>query len=212
MDANDRDSFVKRLTVVAEMFGKSLSPALVVLYFDALRDVPTDAVFRALGASCQSCEFFPKPVELRQLALGDSEDATESAWMLLRAAMVRVGGYASLIVDDAALGEAITAMFQTWPIACSQELTSEMWASRRKEFGRVYAVLRQRGLSGSRYLSGQCEMQNSGILDWLRFVPVSRLTGERIRQLSYAEADEARMTLATTANALARIDSEGFDR
>jgi hypothetical protein len=200
MHVNDSSEFVRRLVLLGELFDALLSPAKQALYFEALRDLPFDEVAAALNAAAKVCTFMPKPAELRKLAVGDDEDQAEQAWLALRGAMRSAGAYASLATEDPALGDTIAAMFGTWPEACHTELSPEMWSSKRKEFGRVYRVLRDRGLVGSRYLAGIAEQQNAGRSDWLKYVTVAVL-GPRgtIRQLRGDEAETYRTALAAVA-------------
>jgi hypothetical protein len=120
--------------------------------------------------------------------------------MALRYAMRSVGSYASVLIADPALAGAIVAVFDSWPAACQLELSPEMWIAKRKEFGRVYQVLVDRGLVGARYLPGICEQQNAGLADWLRYVDVRRLIGTRIETLSFDEAEQARSQVAARSH------------
>lgn len=206
MDTADNAAFRQRLIGLAEVFDVKLSPQRVALYFEALRDLEFGAVVDALNQAVRIAKFFPRPAEIRTLALGDTEDRAESAWISFRQAMTRAGSYASLSVADAALGETILAMFGSWPAACAQELSQEMWSSKRKEFGRVYRVLCQRHLEGSRYLTGICEQQNTGREDWLRYVPVHRLdAGGLSHQLSLEDADRERLQIAARSSGLSQL-------
>lgn len=199
MDIADNVEFRNRLIVLADLFDVKLSPQRQALYFEALRDLAFDAVANAFGQAAKTCKFFPKPVELRSLAVGDVEDQAETAWMDLKRAMGRVGSYSSLITD-ATLGEAIRAVFGSWPEACTMELSPEMWTAKRKEFGRVYRVLRDRQLVGSRYLPGLCEIQNAGIDAWAKYVPVAQLMAGDVQVLRASEADAARTAIAATSH------------
>lgn len=207
MDLSDNQEFRNRLVMLAEVFDVKLSPGRQVLYFEALRDIPLTEVIRALNQAVKSCKFFPRPAELRTFALGDSEDRTEAAWMLLRKALSAVGSYASVSIHDAALGEAILALWGSWPAACATELTPEMWAAKRKEFGRVYRVLVDRQLDGARYLQGMCEQQNAGRPEWNRFVPVHRIAGDTITPLSLEAADEERLMIAAVRSGLTQLNA-----
>lgn len=200
MHVNDSGEFVRRLVVLGELFDVALSPAKQALYFEALRDLPFPEVAVSLNAAAKACTFMPKPAELRKLAIGDDEDLAEQAWLAFRGAMRSAGAYASLATQDPALGDTIVAMFGGWPEACSEELSPEMWSSRRKEFGRVYRVLKDRGLRGSRYLPGTCEQGNAGRPEWLKYVNVAvlGLKGE-IQQLRGDEADDYRTALSAAA-------------
>lgn len=206
MDVGDSGELVRRLNALGELYNVTLSPARKALYFEALRDLPFEAVAAALSQATRTCKFMPLPAEIRQLAVGDVEDAAESAWMAIRQAMQRAGAYASL-VTDAAVGEAVLAVFGSWPEACALDLSPEMWASKRKEFGRVYRVLTQRVLTGSRYLVGVTEQQNGGRVEWLKFVPVFRLDGPAVERLSLADAETCRGQIAAIAHEFRRIGS-----
>lgn len=212
MTAEDSAQFVLKLTALGEIFGVKISAARAALYFEALADLSLEDVLRGLKAAAQGNQFFPKPVEIRTLAVGDSEDRIEDAWLRFKAAMAQVGSYASLAVTDAALGETILSMFGSWPAACQAELSPEMWASKRKEFGRTYRVMVQRGLSGSRYLAGQCERLNAGRQDWLKFVQVAQLGPSGVRLLTKAEADEARQLMAAESHEMTSIAAQSVRR
>jgi hypothetical protein len=115
------------------------------------------------------------------------------------------GSYASVVVEDAALGETITALFGSWPAACLADLSPEMWASKRKEFGRVYRVMRQRNLDGVRYLPGIAERDNGFRNHSLRHVPVARIGREAVRTLGEHEAEAARQEIAGVSHALTQM-------
>lgn len=208
MDIADNVEFRNRLVALAEVFDLKLAATRQALYFEALRDLPFEDVARALNHAIKTCTFFPRPAELRTFVLGDGEDVTEAAWMIVRRAMREAGGYASLVCPDPALGDTISALWGSWPAACACELTPEMWAAKRKEFGRVYRVLRGRQLDGVRYLAGLCEMQNAAVEDWKRFIPVSVMDGDRIRSLSVGEADECRQVIAAQSHEFSRMTAE----
>lgn len=207
MTLDDLEVFFGRLAVLAELFDAKFSEAKSEIYFRALEDLPLDDVIAAMNAAARVCTFMPKPAELRKLAVGDDEDLAEQAWLALRGAMRVAGAYASLATADPALGETIVAMFGGWPQACATDLSPEMWSSKRKEFGRIYRVLRDRGFIGHRYLPGTCEQQNAGREDWLRYVPVAVLGAKgEIRQLRGDQADSYRTALAAGAtDAMSRL-------
>lgn len=174
MHADDSAAFTQRLNILGELFEKQLSPAVKALYFDTLRDLPLDAVLTALDCAARTCTFFPKPAEVRALIAGDSELETERAWQLFRATITRVGGYGSPTFEDAAIADAVVAMFGSWEEACWADFSPEMWASKRKEFGRVYALMRAEGRQGSRTLDGYCARMNRlnyGVADPLHGLP-----------------------------------------
>jgi hypothetical protein len=106
----------------------------------------------------------PRPAEIRAIATGGGTDAelvTEAAWQAYRDLAVREGGYASPTVSNPALAETILAVFGSWELACWTELTPEMWAAKRKEFGRVYRLMAERGETAPQRLVGYCERTNT---------------------------------------------------
>jgi hypothetical protein len=208
MDIADNGEFRRRLITLAELFDAKLSPQKQALYFEALRDLPFTAVATGLNQAAKLCTFMPRPAELRTLAVGDAEDHAERAWMAFRAAMRRVGAYASLATVDPALGETITTVFGSWPGACATDLSPEMWAAKRKEFGRVYRVLVDRALVGTRYLCGLCEQQNAGRMEWGTYVPIGVIEGTEVRTLTGAEAEDYRTQVAERASGFSRLDGE----
>lgn len=208
MNTEDQPDFLRRLMALAEVFDVKLSPARSALYFEALRDLPMASAMQALNAAVKGCKFFPRPVELREFAQGNSDDAAEAAWLAFQSAMRRLGAMASVSVRDAALAETVLAMFGSWPEACAAELSPEMWAAKRKEFGRTYRVMRGRMLDGGRYLMGTAERHNGQRGDWLRYTPVGRIDRDgTVLRLSAAEAEAERQQLAAASNEFSRLDA-----
>ena len=67
MTATDRPRFATCLARLAAVFNHEVSTPVAAAYFDALVDVPIEAVEHAAGAYARAGKFFPKPVELRDL-------------------------------------------------------------------------------------------------------------------------------------------------
>lgn len=207
MQSSDKQPFMKTLVTLSELFGKPLSPAVQVLYFDALSDLDAGILASAMNAAAKACTFMPKPAELRSLALGDTEDQAEQAWLGLRKAFGAVGAYRSLVTQDAALGETVTAMFGSWPSACASEFSPEMWSAKRKEFGRIYRVMRARDLSGARYLPGIVERENAGRIEWVKYTEIGLVAPDgQVNLLGPGEAEDARAMLAAEAGRPTRVE------
>lgn len=211
MTTDENGEFSRRLAALAEVFDVKLSAARVALYFESLRDLPLEVVVVAMNQALKGCKFFPRPIELREFAVGNSEDAAEKAWLSFRAALGRLGYMASVAIHDAALAETITAMFGTWAAACASDFSPEMWASKRKEFGRIYGVMRGRRLDGGRYLLGMAESQNQHNPDWMRFVPVGRIGVDgQVKALAPHEAEDEREQLAASASEFSRLNASSI--
>lgn len=154
MTPTDYQPLLERLIGLSEVFRVPLSPAAQALYVEALQDLALPPVLAALGTLVRTARWFPKPAEIRQLVEGDVEARVEQAWLTWRTAARRLGSYRTVVTDDPVLAETLTAVFGGWVQACGAEYSPEMWASKRKEFGRVYQVLAARGLTGPRQLPG----------------------------------------------------------
>jgi hypothetical protein len=68
MTEDDREPFAKHLAACAETLDAPLTPGRIEGYFVALRDLPLDAILHALEAATAVSRFFPKPIEIRELA------------------------------------------------------------------------------------------------------------------------------------------------
>ncbi len=143
MTTDDAPRFVERLTAVAEVFDAKLSEAKLTLYFEALKDLALADVLEGMGLAVRTCKFMPKPVELRELAVGTVEDRGEEAWIEFKDAMRRLGAYRAPVFESV-LAFAITDTFGSWSAACEADLSPEMWASKRKEFLRAFRRHHQR--------------------------------------------------------------------
>jgi hypothetical protein len=206
--AADLPVFTGDLVGLQELLGgPPFSEMKLLLYCDAVNDLPLDALRHAIRAAARTATFFPKPAELRALALGDTADSVEWNWLLFRRAMREHGAYASLATTDPALGATVQAVFGGWPQACAAEFSPEMWTAKRKEFERVYRAFAQQGRAGTGYLPGLVEQQNGGRLEWGKYSTLAVIGATGIRCLQGASADDYRASLA----ALAPVErSEGW--
>lgn len=198
MTLDDFPAFSGRLIAAQEMLdGAPLSEARLTLTFELLADLPLERVVAALDTLMRTRTFnkLPLPGEIREVIVGHLEDRIEQAWVWCRQAMRRAGAYSSLATEDPALGETILAIFDSWPQACVTELSPEMWSSTRKQFGRVYRMFEQRGLTGPRYLPGLIERENAGHPEWTRHVPLVVIGAQAIEQLRGADAERYRAAL-----------------
>ncbi len=70
MTDTDRAAFAQVLTRLLLAFPTSMPPERALVYFEALRDLPLDALERTGYQAAKVCESFPAPVVLRRLAQG----------------------------------------------------------------------------------------------------------------------------------------------
>jgi len=75
---------VDQLTVLAELLGETVSAQRLALSAQTLSDLSEQQLKSAFARAARECKFFPKPVELRELAEGKPEDKmiveAEAAW------------------------------------------------------------------------------------------------------------------------------------
>lgn len=184
MTEADKPRFFRTIIALAETWKEPMSDLRLEGYWMGLSDLKIADIETAAAKAIRGSTYFPRPAELRSIIFGNDAHTAEIAWMAWKNAARRLGAGASVVVEDAALAETLTQMFGGWPEACAKELSPEMWASTRKEFDRVYSVMRERGLTGIRYLIGSHERNNSERSDWQKFTPVGFITGEEVKQLS----------------------------
>jgi hypothetical protein len=185
MTKDDQKEFLQRLVVLGEYFDRELSASLQAAYYDALKIYPREEVFAALSAAMAGSRFFPKIAEIVDWIEGAPEDVAEAAWTDAKTAARRVGGYVSVVLDEA-LGKSIVALFGGWAEFCAAEFSPEMWASKRKEFGRVYSVMRGRCPERLVRLAGECEKNNGQRAEWEQYTSVYVLP--TCRELTHDEA------------------------
>lgn len=162
MTKNDADKFTEILTGVAEVFGEPVSMPRFKAYFAALSDLSIEQVEEAATRLMNSCKFFPKPVEFREVLSGTSADQAEQAWRTFVELSRFESGYPSLQVTDGPLAFAIEHL-GGW-ISATAKLNAasvEMAASYAKEFKASYKLGQWRNAE-PKYLVGQFEAGNRG--------------------------------------------------
>lgn len=190
MTDRERPEFAKALAVLSQAHNESVNELRAEAYWLALNDIPLVDFQRACFRAMRELRFFPKPVELRDLVFGSVQDAIESAWTSWRNAARRLGGTTSVAFSDAALAETLKQIFGGWPEACACELSPEMWSAKRKEFERVYRLMREKSWSAPHMLAGSHERNNASLREWSRFTPHGIIDGDRARAVEPAEFEK----------------------
>ena len=147
MQRSDMAAFGRELIVTAEVFGDTLSEARTLGYFEALMDLPLDAVLAGLRHARRSTRFFPKPAEVRELVQGSVEDRAREAWRCVLGALEHVGTYESVDFGDPLIHAAVEALggwhqAWAWERADGPELLGY-----ERDFVSLYRLYAQRGLS-----------------------------------------------------------------
>lgn len=96
MKKADEGPFAVLITSLAAAFGKDPEPALVDAYFMALEDLKIHDVEAACKEAVRTCEFFPRPVQLRRLA-GEPDTKTKALGAWHDMVTIRDGMHGTLI-------------------------------------------------------------------------------------------------------------------
>ena len=155
---NERETkFFEYMALLGEIFDRKISQVLIEAYFKALKDIPSDLVFQAFEHAIAHCRFFPKPAELRQLALGKDEDSALLAWVIVEKAIRHVGAYDSVRFNDPIIHSAIEGM-GGWVKLCETPETELKWKA--KEFQTLYRAMKGKRVHPE-YLPGIVERDNA---------------------------------------------------
>jgi hypothetical protein len=130
---------------LAEMWDKSLSEAGATMYVAALDGLNADEVERAAAMASRTCERFPPPAVLRELA-GEQkpEDRAVAAWVQVEKAVQRHGSYRSVDFEDRTINAAIRSM-GGWPALCGRpESDFDKWG--RQDFVKAYTAFARMGV------------------------------------------------------------------
>lgn len=89
----DRPAFARGLYALGETFNEPVGELRAEAYFDALADLPVDAVLAAMRQAIRTNRFFPRPVEIRDAVTGSGDDQAELAWGAVVSLVRRRGFY-----------------------------------------------------------------------------------------------------------------------
>ncbi len=152
MTREDFEVFAVELGKTAELLNEPLSEVKVLLHFEALMDLPLDAVLAALRKARATSTYCPRPAEVRALVRGDPDERAEIAWSRVHQAIHNgVGGYQPIDFGDPILHAAVTAMtgwgrFYSLGFYDTEPVTI---ATAKKEFIALYLIYLKRGAPAS---------------------------------------------------------------
>ena len=113
MQQHEFDAFSEMLQAVAEYCGKPLSPGVIAIYWQGLKDLDLPAVRHALNAHVQNPDtgqFMPKIADVRRMLGGTTQDSALRAWAKVDKAVRHIGPYASVAFDDALIHRVVHDM------------------------------------------------------------------------------------------------------
>lgn len=118
MTPDDRPRLARILAVLGETFNEPVSDLRAEGYLMGLNDLTIGQVEQGARRALKTSRFFPRPAELRELAVGSADDSAELAWLELLAEVRRVGSYGVPTLSPT-VGSAMRAVWGTWAQLCA---------------------------------------------------------------------------------------------
>ncbi len=162
MQEVDKREFAEVWGAAWAMYGKSVSPQLLSIAFEALRAYSIEEVRIGLTRHIQSPDtgqFFPKPADVIKHIDGNSDSRAMVAWNKVDKAVRQVGAWTSVMFDDALIHRVISDM-GGWVELC--KVDDREYPFKQKEFLTRYQAYLLRDEVGEypRLLQGIADHQN----------------------------------------------------
>jgi hypothetical protein len=158
----DLSRFAEMIVGVGEVYGKSLTPIVIDVYWSVLKAFKFEEVKKAIYLHLENPDvgrYLPKPADIIMAVEGSSQNQALRAWTKVVSASQRIGVYTSVAFDDALIHAVIEDM-GGWRIFCAVE--TEQLPFVGKEFQERYrGYVIKKPLRYPKYLTGIAESQNS---------------------------------------------------
>lgn len=161
MQTQDSEKFVTAIAAMCSVFGKEADDATFEGFKIGLKDMPIEAIQRAVGEAIRTRKFMPTVAELRELGGEVTPQARAIvAWGVVSKASAG-GYYESVDFDDPVINAAIRNL-GGWLHLCSIEDSNEFESFVRAKFEKVYVALLAAGISAEQGapLIGYYDQQN----------------------------------------------------
>ena len=162
MNMNQYERFMAALTAVAEMHGKSVSEAVGLMWWEALKGYDLEQVENGFAAHVRnpdSGQWMPKPADIIREIDGCRKDRGALAWAKAFDAMGRVGAYSSVAFDDPII-HAVIEDLGGWTKVCRTDGNEVGYVQHR--FCEAYRAYAGRpDLTYPKYLTGEHEANNA---------------------------------------------------
>jgi len=175
MKKSDLKEFTSFLLAIAEVYGKKMSDASVVIYFEALKDCEFTDIRRGFKLHCEDPEegrFMPLPAHIRGRICKPSKTGL-IAWKQVMDAFCAYNYYDSVQFEDGVINAVIKDM-GGWMWLSNQNL-EEPWT--QKEFERRYEAYKSQGIEVHERLPGFFELDNRA-RGYLEYVPDTKLISD----------------------------------
>jgi hypothetical protein len=113
MKTQHRESFGALMTGIGELYGKSMSPELIAIYWDGLKDYEFDEVKIAINLHVRNPDtgqFMPKIADVVKFVEGGTLTQAMRAWQKVMDAVRMVGTYQTVVFDDPVIHAVISDM------------------------------------------------------------------------------------------------------
>jgi hypothetical protein len=144
MQQAEYKQFGEVMKATAEMYGKTLSPSSLALWWQAMRDLDLSAIQHALSQHINNPDngqFMPKPADVRKHLSGTTSDAALFAWAKVLKACREIGAYTTVAFDDPVIMAVLSDM-GGWVQLCHS--TEDEQPFREKEFTAKYRAYKGR--------------------------------------------------------------------
>lgn len=183
MQLSDEAEFMEKLTSMAELHNKTLSPNQLEIYWNALASFELADIIRALGQHTRNPDggqFMPKPADIIKLLMGGGQSKAQLAWSKVHKAMGQIGSGQTVVFDDPLIHAVIVDM-EGWIKLCQTD--DKALPFRARDFEQRYAAyLLKPPQTYPKQLSGWIEQHNSAH-NFPEHIPEVRLVGDTQKAL-----------------------------
>jgi hypothetical protein len=138
MKNTHREQFASLMAGLGELYGKPLSPQLIAIYWDGLREYEFDEVKVAINLHVRNPDtgqFMPKIADVVKFLEGNTLTQAMRAWQKVNEAMRKVGTYATVVFDDPIIHAVIQDMGGWQPLGL---VSDDEWPFKAREFEKRY--------------------------------------------------------------------------
>lgn len=161
MTPKNRERLGQLVVMLAEAFRQTASKHTLAAYELGLMDLPLEDCERIVVRAIRECKFMPSVSELREMLGAGSmshKDAAVLAWDCFERAVVRHGGYSTVLFEDPAINATVRQL-GGWERCCGMPAEEfDTWL--RKDFERIYAVHARTGRGSDDPLLGMFARDN----------------------------------------------------
>ncbi len=160
---DDSARFLVAVSALAAAFGREVDRAFLAAFELGLKDLPIEAIERAVESCIVNVRFMPTVAELRERAgVVSPKERAVIAWEALEKARRRFGYYSTVSFDDPVINAAVRNLggWERVSELADDPENYRVWF--RKEFERVYVALCSAGVSKEQAapLIGYCDRMN----------------------------------------------------